>query len=119
MTATAAAWELIGQEGIFRLPGGRATYGAVMYCTATARSDRPRLARLDAGPAGIRQVNRWVDPDAVVEVLAIAIATCEACGGACYWSICQDCWICDLCGFEWFPANGPLFAPPPFAVAAP
>lgn len=68
MTATRPAFELIGHEGTFRLPGGRTTYEAVMYDEAAARGDRPRLARLDTRD-GIRQVNRWVDWDQPVEII--------------------------------------------------
>lgn len=62
MTELKPAYELIGHEGKFRLPGGRTTYTAVMYDTGTARSDRPRLARLET-KGGLHQVNRWVDWD--------------------------------------------------------
>lgn len=65
------AWELIGEDGSFRLPGGRALYDAVMYNDATARSDRVRLARLVATPEGIYQLNRWVDWDQPIEVLRL------------------------------------------------
>jgi hypothetical protein len=66
------AWDLIGEEGQFRLIGGRSTYEAVMYNDATAKSNKVRLAKLVADPHryGIRQVNRYVDPDTLVEVLA-------------------------------------------------
>jgi hypothetical protein len=67
--STRTAWELIGHEGQFRLPGGRAVYEAVMYDEASARGIRPRLARLETR-GGLRQVNRWVDPDQPVEVIA-------------------------------------------------
>lgn len=63
------ACELIGSEGRYRLPGGRAEYEAVMYDEATARGSRPRLARLEVTADGIRQVNRWVDWDQPVEVI--------------------------------------------------
>ena len=63
------AYELIGEEGRFRLPGGRTVYEAVTYDEARARGSRPRLARLDTSDGGIRQVNRWVDWDQPVEVL--------------------------------------------------
>jgi hypothetical protein len=67
---TRPAGELIGHEGAFRLPGGRTTYEAVMYDEATARGDRPRLARLDTSSGSIRQVNRWVDWDQPVEIIS-------------------------------------------------
>jgi hypothetical protein len=63
------AYELIGHEGVFRLPGGRATYEAVEYNDAYARGSRPRLARLEARPGGIHQINRWVDWEQPIEVL--------------------------------------------------
>ena len=66
--AARTAWELIGHEGRFRLPGGRAVYEAVMYDEASARGTRPRLARLETR-GGLRQVNRWVDPDQLIEVI--------------------------------------------------
>jgi hypothetical protein len=66
---TRPACELIGQEGAFRLPGGRTVYEAVMYDEATARGDRPRLARLDTSSGGIRQINRWVDWDQPIEII--------------------------------------------------
>jgi hypothetical protein len=66
---TRPAYELIGHEGTFRVPGGRATYEAVMYNDATARSSRPRLARLEAREGGLYQVDRYVDWDQPVEVL--------------------------------------------------
>jgi hypothetical protein len=65
------AYELIGHQGVFRLPNGRTLYEAVMYDDATAKSDRPRLARLDGtSPEGIRQINRYVDWDQPIEVIA-------------------------------------------------
>lgn len=64
------AYELIGHEGVYRLPGGRARYEAVLYNDATARGTRVRLARLEAtADGGLHQVNRWVDWDAIVEVI--------------------------------------------------
>ena len=67
---TQPAYELIGQEGQFRLPGGRAVYEGVMYDDATARSNRVRLARLDTRN-GLHQVNRWVDWDQPIEVIVL------------------------------------------------
>lgn len=63
------AYELIGHEGTFKLPNGRVTYEAVMYDDARARSDRPRLARLDVSGGRLRQVNRWVEWDDPILVL--------------------------------------------------
>jgi hypothetical protein len=64
------AWSLIGAEGRFRIQGGRAFYEAVMRNEATARSnDKVRLCRLDVGPSGVYQFNRWVNHDTRIEVL--------------------------------------------------
>jgi hypothetical protein len=63
------ACELIGHEGTFKLPGGHATYEAVMYNEARTDSYRPRLARLESTPEGIHQVNRYVDWDQPIEVI--------------------------------------------------
>jgi hypothetical protein len=68
----ASAWDLIGFDGSdgqsVRILGGKTLYEAVDY-----RDDTPglkvRLARLDVKPSGIRQVNRWVDPDEMLEVV--------------------------------------------------
>lgn len=68
-TKTQPAYELIGHEGEFRLPGGRTLYEGVMYNVATARSDRVRLARLDASTGKVRQVIRYVDWNQPVEVI--------------------------------------------------
>lgn len=78
MTTTKPAWDLIGEEGTFRLPGGRATYEAVLYNDATARRSRVRLARLVATtPDGLRQVNRWVDWEQLIEVLTPESELCQ------------------------------------------
>jgi hypothetical protein len=69
MSTTKRACELIGHEGTFKLPGGHATYEAVMYNEARTDSYRPRLARLEATPEGIHQVNRYVDWDQPIEVI--------------------------------------------------
>jgi hypothetical protein len=69
MSTTKPACELIGHEGTFKLPGGHATYEAVMYNEARTKSYRPRLARLESTPEGIRQVNRYVDWDQPIEVI--------------------------------------------------
>jgi hypothetical protein len=66
---TQPAYMLIGHEGAFRLPGGRKVYEAVMFNEATARSDRIRLASLDAADGRLHQVNRWVDWDQPIEVI--------------------------------------------------
>lgn len=69
MSRIVPAWDLIGQEGRFRLPGGRTVYEAVMYDDATSRSDRPRLARIDTSRGYLHQINRWVDWEQPIEVL--------------------------------------------------
>jgi len=66
---TVPAYELIGSEGRFRLVGGRTIYEAVCYLGASARSSRVRLARLVADERGLRQINRYVDWNAQIEVL--------------------------------------------------
>lgn len=62
------AYELIGREGQFRLPGGHRVYEAALYNDARARSDRVRLAYLTPE---LRQVNRYVDWESPVEVLVL------------------------------------------------
>lgn len=72
-TTTQPANALIGHEGEFRLPGGRTVYEGVCWDSATARGDRPRLARVvtvtEDGRHYLHQVNRWVDWDQPIEVL--------------------------------------------------
>lgn len=63
------AWELIGSEGSYRLPGGRATYDAVQFDIERSRGDRPRLSRLESRLGGLHQVDRWIDWDQQIEVL--------------------------------------------------
>ena len=75
---TQPACELIGHEGQFRLPGGRAVYDAVMYDGASARGVRPRLARLDTSRGYIRQINRYVDWDDPIEVIRDVTAEYDA-----------------------------------------
>ena len=66
---TVPAYELVGSEGIFRLPGGRTTYEAVMYNDATQRSDRIRLVKLEARQSGLHQIERYVDWEQDIEVV--------------------------------------------------
>lgn len=68
MTAIKPAWDLIGHEGSFRLVGGRTVYEAVLFID-NGRSAKVRLARLVSEPDGLRQINRYVDPETPVEVL--------------------------------------------------
>lgn len=71
MTHVQPAWELIGHEGSFRVLGGRTIYEGIMRNEATARSDGlVRLCYLSTRDGGIRQINRWVDGDTPIEVLA-------------------------------------------------
>jgi hypothetical protein len=65
---TASAWDLIGAVGEFRIQGGRAIYTDVLWSDERSKADRVLLARLEAD---LRQVNRRVDPDTQIEVLAI------------------------------------------------
>lgn len=74
---TQPACELIGHEGVFRLPGGRTLYEAVLYNTAS-QGVRPRLARLDTSRGHIHQVNRYVEWDQPVEVIRDATAEYDA-----------------------------------------
>jgi hypothetical protein len=65
------AHTLIGDEGAFRIPGGRTVYEAVMLDLATARNlNKVRLARLATDGGRLRQINRYVDWDAPIEVLS-------------------------------------------------
>jgi len=63
------AWDLIGELGAFRLPGGHTVYESVLYSCETARSNKVRLARLTSKDGYLHQINRYVDPDQIVEVL--------------------------------------------------
>jgi hypothetical protein len=76
----AVAWDLIGFDGNLssidagdgpasvRVVGGRALYEAVDYKDG---SRRVRLARLTNTACGrLRQINRYVGPDVVLEVLS-------------------------------------------------
>lgn len=72
---TTDAWDLIGFDGNWegetasvRVKGGRTLYEAVMFIDG-GRATKPRLARLEATADGIRQVNRYVDPDTVCEIV--------------------------------------------------
>lgn len=66
---TKTAWEAIGwDDGYFRIKGGRTVYEAVSY--SCARNPRNvTLSRLVWGNGSARQVNRYVDPDTVLEFL--------------------------------------------------
>lgn len=81
-TSTKTAWDLIGfggnlqdldedapyQTASVRIIGGRTLYEAVDFNDET-RGGRVRLARLQVTEHGIRQINRYVDPDTPVEII--------------------------------------------------
>lgn len=63
---TTTAWDLIGDEGEFRIVGGRAIYTDAMY---VATEGSVKLAYLKATNRGLHQVNRYVHPDTPIEVM--------------------------------------------------
>jgi ribosomal protein S28E/S33 len=63
----ATAWDLIGTPNLVRIKGGRTTYESVSF-EDTGRATKVRLSRLDAKD-GLRQINRYVDPDTVMEIV--------------------------------------------------
>lgn len=67
------AWDLIGFDGSdgksVRVVGGRTLYEAVVYNDLTPGYN-VRLDRLKLGRRGMRVVNRYVDPDTLLEVVA-------------------------------------------------
>lgn len=67
---TLTAWEAIGfdGDGLLRIKGGRALYEAAIFYDGT-RQRCVKLARLEPGDGGLRQVNRYVDPDTELEVV--------------------------------------------------
>jgi hypothetical protein len=67
----APAWDFIGYDGPhwLRVVGGRARYEAAIYYDDTP-GDHVKLVRLETTPDGIHQVERWVDPDTPLEVVA-------------------------------------------------
>lgn len=104
-TKTVPAYSLVGAEGRFRVPGGRATYESVIYNDETARGDRIRLTRLEVTPDGLHQVNRWVDWEAPVEILDLQEGwwepytyhgRCLHCGDQ--WTENEPILICPECG---------------------
>jgi hypothetical protein len=70
MTQITTAWNLIGTEDHVRIVGGRTVYEAVEY--NDKRSGKlVRLARITNRDDGLlRQINRYVDPDTLMEVLS-------------------------------------------------
>lgn len=70
----ASAWNSIGfDEGAFRIKGGTALYQNVHY-NAYRNGRQVVLRRLgnfvDGGWRGLRQTNRYVDPETVLEFMA-------------------------------------------------
>jgi hypothetical protein len=66
-SSTATAWTMIGwDDGKFRVKGGRVEYETVIY-SARRNPARVTLARLEPSSVGLRQINRRVDPDTVLE----------------------------------------------------
>lgn len=73
VTHEATAWDLIGfdnPETCVRVKGGRALYEAVIFYDDTP-GERVKLARLEAGSDGIRQINRYVAADTILEVVEV------------------------------------------------
>lgn len=69
MSQLTKAWELTGDEGEFRLVGGRATYTNVMHRVRRNGDDQLYLARLEAvDGGGLHVVARDVDWDADIVV---------------------------------------------------
>jgi hypothetical protein len=70
------AWDLIGfdgRDGSVRIKGGRALYESVDY-NDTTPGEQVRLSRLDQvkcddGRWRLRQVDRYVAPDTILEVV--------------------------------------------------
>lgn len=62
---TTTAWDLIGDEGEFRIVGGRTVYSDV----CSYNGETVRLCRLVAKDGRIHQINRYVDPDTQIEVI--------------------------------------------------
>lgn len=63
------AWDAIGYDGdgYLRIVGGRTLYEAATFYDNTP-GDRVKLSRLDTTSDGLlRQVNRYVDPDTLLE----------------------------------------------------
>lgn len=67
--ATGTAWDFIGYDGdhYLRIVGGRARYETAIFHDDT-RGEQVKLARLD--PGSLRQVDRYVDPDTPIQVVA-------------------------------------------------
>jgi hypothetical protein len=69
--ATMPAWDLIGYEGPLwlQVAGGRTLYDQAVFNDNTPGT-RVRLDRLVAGPDGLRVVNRYVDADTRITLVA-------------------------------------------------
>jgi hypothetical protein len=65
------AFDPIGYDGprYVRVVGGRTLYDAVGHMTRPYEGGNVRLARLEISTRGIRQINRYVDPDTPVELI--------------------------------------------------
>ena len=71
MTDRLTAHDLIGYDGDdhIRIVGGRALYESVMVPFDGYDGGNVRLARIVADDRGLRQINRYVDPDTPVELV--------------------------------------------------
>jgi hypothetical protein len=67
----APAWDFIGYDGPhwLRIVGGRALYEAAIYYDDTP-GDHVKLVRIDTSRGYLRQIERRVNPDTVLEVVA-------------------------------------------------
>ena len=65
------AHDLIGYDGPewIRIVGGRTLYESVCVLDGYDGSGNVRLVRLVADERGLRQINRYVDPDTPVELI--------------------------------------------------
>jgi hypothetical protein len=63
------AWNAIGwDDGKFRIKGGKTLYEAVMY-NGLRNGRLVKLARLKPQGVGFRQINRYVEPETILEFL--------------------------------------------------
>lgn len=61
---------LVGQGAVcVRIRGGRAQYEAVLYNDSNP-GEKVKLARLETGSGGIREISRYVDADTELELVA-------------------------------------------------
>lgn len=62
-----AAWEAIGfDNGKFKIAGGNTYYESVMF-NCSGRQEKVLLAKLKAEGNSLRQINRYVDADTLLE----------------------------------------------------